>query len=170
MSAVAAVRMQEAPKEINIAETATGAIDSIMQMLSDDAEPPKNLIMVKQAVQDGKEPQEIGAALYLLMTEQVLDYDMSEGQMVPTAVDCARRAISPTAGRAPCPRRALAALVSRRKTRRRQDGRPKGEGEARIHLHVRHQHVQARLHLAGCAQGRGDQQRGEPCGHGWPGV
>ena len=80
--------MQEAQPTINLAESATGAIDSIMGMLSDDAEPPKELITVKTAVQEG-EPMAIGAALYGLLVEQALDYDMKEGTMVTTSVDWA---------------------------------------------------------------------------------
>lgn len=79
------VRMQEAAA-LNIAETASAAVDGVLQMLGDDTEPPKSLLAVKQSVQEGDE-LEIGAALYLLLVEQALDYDMVEGKMVPTTVD-----------------------------------------------------------------------------------
>lgn len=80
-----AVRMEEAAAP-DLADTATAAIDSIMRMLSDEAEPPKSLLAVKNAVSDG-DAMGIGEALYLLLVEQALDYDMVEGQMVPTVVD-----------------------------------------------------------------------------------
>ena len=86
-AATAAVRMQdEPPAPENLGETATAAMDSIMQMLSDEAEPPKNLIAVKNAVSGG-DALAIGEALYLLLAEQALDYDMKDGMMYPTAVD-----------------------------------------------------------------------------------
>lgn len=80
--------MQEETPQLNIAETATGAIDSILQMLGDNADPPKSLVDVKNAVAEG-EPMAIGAALYLLLVEQALDYDMVNGKMSPTSVDWA---------------------------------------------------------------------------------
>ena len=70
MRSAARVYMQE----INLAETATAACDGIMQMLSDDAQPPKSMMGVKDAVSGG-EPLVIGAALYDLICEQALDYD-----------------------------------------------------------------------------------------------
>lgn len=80
-----AVRMQE-DKEINLAETATAAIDSVLGMLGDGAEPPKGLMPLKNAVADG-EPMAIGNAMYLLLVEQCLDYDVVDGLMVPTTLD-----------------------------------------------------------------------------------
>ena len=77
-----AVRMQD----VDIAETATAAVDSIMGMLADDADPPKALMEVKNAVSEG-EPMAIGAAVYMLVAEQALDYDIEEGRMIPTKVD-----------------------------------------------------------------------------------
>lgn len=73
-------------QERDLAETATAAVDSVMQMLSDDAEPPKSLFGVKEAVAAG-EPLGIGAALYGLVVEQALDYDLKDGKMGPTAID-----------------------------------------------------------------------------------
>ena len=80
-----AVRMQQ-DKEINLAETATAAIDSVLGMLGDGAEPPKGLMPLKNAVADG-EPMAIGNAMYLLLVEQCLDYDVVDGLMVPTTLD-----------------------------------------------------------------------------------
>jgi hypothetical protein len=71
---------------VNLLAAASAAVDSVLQMLGDDTEPPKSLLAVKQSVQEGDE-FEIGAALYLLLVEQALDYDMVEGKMVPTTVD-----------------------------------------------------------------------------------
>ena len=61
-------------------------MDSIMGALGDGVDPPKAMLGVKQAVSGG-DPLEIGAALYLLLTEQALDYDIEDGKMQPTKVD-----------------------------------------------------------------------------------
>jgi len=77
------VRMQE----VNLGETATAAIDNVLGMLGEDTEPPKGLVAVKAAVADG-EKLKIGNAMYLLLVEQCLDYDVTEeGVMVPTVMD-----------------------------------------------------------------------------------
>jgi hypothetical protein len=63
---------------INMAETATAAIDQLLGLLSDEAEPPKTLLPLKTAVAEGDEGN-IAAALYCVMVEQCLDYDMVGG-------------------------------------------------------------------------------------------
>lgn len=85
-AAMSSVRMQEEPEKLNVAETASAAIDSILQMLGDETPPPKTMINVKTAVQEG-DAMEIGNQLYLLLIEQTLDYDIEDSQMVPTKVD-----------------------------------------------------------------------------------
>lgn len=70
----------EPEPEINMAETATAAIDSIMQMCGDETDPPRAMLGLKNAVQGG-DKLTIGAALYDLLIEQALDYDMAEGQV-----------------------------------------------------------------------------------------
>lgn len=71
---------------INMAETATAAIDQLLGLLSDEAEPPKTLLPLKTAVAEGDEGN-IAAALYCVMVEQCLDYDMVGGLLYPTKVD-----------------------------------------------------------------------------------
>jgi hypothetical protein len=63
---------------INMAETATAAIDQLLGLISDEAEPPKTLLPLKTAVAEGDEGN-IAAALYCVMVEQCLDYDMVGG-------------------------------------------------------------------------------------------
>ena len=57
-----------------------------MTQSSQGVEPPKTLVGLKQAVAGG-EPLAIGEAMYLMLAEQTLDYDMKDGKMVPTVVD-----------------------------------------------------------------------------------
>jgi len=69
-----------------MAETATSAIDQLLAMLSDEAEPPKTLLPLKAAISGG-DGDEISAALYAVMIEQALDYDVKDGLLYPTDVD-----------------------------------------------------------------------------------
>lgn len=79
----------EKPK-INITEAAVGAAEKIMSMLGDNVEVPKEILSVKQAVEEG-EPMAIGTALYKMLTWQTLEYDMNNGTMVPTVADYANK-------------------------------------------------------------------------------
>lgn len=62
----------------SMAETATAAIDQLLGLLSDEAEPPKSLLPLKNAISEGDEAA-ISVALYSVMVEQALDYDMNDG-------------------------------------------------------------------------------------------
>ena len=73
-------------QEQDMAEMATAAIDTLMGMLSDDAEPPKTLVPLKQAIQGGK-GDAISKELYCVLVEQTLDYDVVDSKLVPTTVD-----------------------------------------------------------------------------------
>eukprot|EP00322_Chrysochromulina_rotalis_P020840 CAMPEP_0115866124 /NCGR_PEP_ID=MMETSP0287-20121206/20086_1 /TAXON_ID=412157 /ORGANISM="Chrysochromulina rotalis, Strain UIO044" /LENGTH=177 /DNA_ID=CAMNT_0003320679 /DNA_START=14 /DNA_END=547 /DNA_ORIENTATION=+ len=79
------VRAQEVNMD-NMAETATAAIDNLIGMLADDVDPPKTLMPLKNTISEGT-PGEISAALYEVMVEQALDYDVKEGKLFKTEVD-----------------------------------------------------------------------------------
>jgi hypothetical protein len=82
-----AMAEEGAREEVNLAETAMAAIDSCMQMLEGDTEPPQGLLPLKNAVAEG-ESLGIGAALYELLIEQCLEYEMTEDKtMVKGNVD-----------------------------------------------------------------------------------
>ena len=83
---IASVVMEE--QEVNMAETAQGALDSIMSMLG-DADPPGSAVDLKAAISGG-DPLDIGEKMYLLLVEQCLDYDIEEGQMVKTSLDMSK--------------------------------------------------------------------------------
>jgi len=69
------------------AEMATAAIDQLLRMLPDDTDPPATLLPLKSAISDGDDPAII-AALYAVMIDQTLDFDVSdEGMLVQTVAD-----------------------------------------------------------------------------------
>lgn len=70
-----------AQEEVDMAETATAAMDSMMAALSPDVDPPKAMMGLKEAIQDG-EPLQIGSALYDLVVENALDYDVNEDKVI----------------------------------------------------------------------------------------
>jgi len=61
----------------NVAEAAQTSIDNVLQMLSPDVEPPKSMLPLKEAISGG-DTLVIGAALYDMLIEQTLDYDVTE--------------------------------------------------------------------------------------------
>jgi len=77
----------EAPTAVDIAESASRAIDTLVGMLDDGVSPPPSLLALKQAIESG-ESETIAKALYELLVEQTLDFDMSEERkLVETKVD-----------------------------------------------------------------------------------
>lgn len=86
MPRAAALTMEEAAPEMNIAETATGAIDQVMGMLGDGVDPPSNLRELKGAISTG-DAMDIGEKMYWLLVEQALDYEILDGTMVKSEVD-----------------------------------------------------------------------------------
>lgn len=76
-----ALLAQEEAPNVDLAETATAAIDSLMSALSPDVEPPQALMPLKAAIQGGDQA-EIGKGLYLLVVENALDYDVSDGKVI----------------------------------------------------------------------------------------
>ena len=79
--------MEDTPKEVNVAEQATAAIDSVMGMLGDDMDPPKSLATLKGAIQEG-DKLKIGSAMYAVLVEQCLDYEVVDGKLVqPSKLD-----------------------------------------------------------------------------------
>jgi len=64
-----------------MAETATAAMDSMMGALGPDVDPPKAMLPLKEAISSG-DPLEIGSALYSLVVENALDYDVSEDKAI----------------------------------------------------------------------------------------
>eukprot|EP00965_Chrysotila_dentata_P228899 6196868-Pleurochrysis_carterae.AAC.1 len=76
-----------APTAVDIAESASRAIDTLVGMLDDGVSPPPSLLALKQAIESG-ESETIAKALYELLVEQTLDFDMSEERkLVETKVD-----------------------------------------------------------------------------------
>ena len=70
-----------------MAEMATSAVDSILGMLDDGVDPPPSLGSLKAAISEG-EATAIAQMLYTVLSEQTLDYDVSEdGKLVPTVAD-----------------------------------------------------------------------------------
>ena len=55
-------------------------------MLGDDVDPPSTLLPLKSSISEG-DPNAISAALYTLMVEQALDYDVNDGQLFKTKLD-----------------------------------------------------------------------------------
>jgi hypothetical protein len=74
-------------EDIDLASTATAAIDNIMAMCPDDVDPPTAAMAdLKSAVSSG-DTMEIGNKMYLLLIEQCLNYDIMDGKMQKTVVD-----------------------------------------------------------------------------------
>ena len=70
-----------------MAEKATAAMDQMLSMLSEGVDPPASLITLKQAVSSG-DNKEITKALYSVLIDQTLDYDVTEeGMLVNTKAD-----------------------------------------------------------------------------------
>ena len=75
----------------NLADMAMAAIDNVLRMCQ-ECDPPKALIGVKNALEEG-EQLAIGNAMYLLLVEQCLDFDPVEDpqaeypQLQPTTTD-----------------------------------------------------------------------------------
>jgi hypothetical protein len=94
-----------AMQEQNMAETATVAMDNLIGMLSDGVEPPSRMRALKGAVGEGDDAK-ITVALYSLMVEQTLDYDVTEdGKLVKSEARAQRRRRRRAAAAPPPPRR-----------------------------------------------------------------
>jgi len=72
---------QDEAQTVDLAETATAAIDSLMSALSPEVEPPKALMPLKSAIQGGDQA-EIAKSLYLLVVENALDYDVNADKVI----------------------------------------------------------------------------------------
>lgn len=72
---------------IDVAKAAQDALDNILNVLGDGVEGPESMGDVEKAIAGG-DNLAIGDALYKMLVDQHLNYDMTkEGQMVPTIVD-----------------------------------------------------------------------------------
>lgn len=75
------------PAPPSVADAAQTSIDSILSMLDEGVEPPKSMLALKEALTGG-DAMATGAALYNVLIEQTLDYDLTvERKMVPTTLD-----------------------------------------------------------------------------------